>query len=250
MWIMNNEDLTYLEIKKQMEEKSKNRNDSRLLWVVIIALMPFLCMWLVRKPHEYVANFANLGEPVQIETSWWTTIKANWDTVSVNFLAEYDISWRVLTTAQYWDGLLQRIFARDRLEDNIIRYKDVWMWWWVFTQDEYVKRFDWISFSRFLFPQWKSYDDYIYIKNNCSCDNIESFINTHMSHNHLIPANHHIKVLIRKIKKWDYIHIKWYLVELRWSWWYHLKSSLTREDTWDGACETIYVTDISWLREK
>ena len=66
---MNNEDLTYLEIKKQMEEKSKNRNDSRLLWVVIIALIPFLCMWLVRKPHEYVANFADLGEPVQIETS-------------------------------------------------------------------------------------------------------------------------------------------------------------------------------------
>jgi hypothetical protein len=25
---------------------------------------------------------------------------------------------------------------------------------------------------------------------------------------------------------------------------------MTREDTWDWACETILVTDIKWLKEK
>ena len=103
-----------------------------------------------------------------------------------------------------------------------------------------------MSLSRFLLPEYKSYDDYLYMKDRFSWEDI----NSHMSHNHLVPANNRIKKLLRWINKGQFIHIKWYLVRLHSNRGYLLVSSLTREDMWDGACETIYVTDITRLKEK
>ena len=239
----------YKELRADFKEKNKNKKISKykiflliLLWILFI---PFIVLAFM-KSHEYVDNFDNISEPIQIPTSWWTVIYADWDKINVDFLAEYDIKWRVLATAQYWDNIFEKALGWASREDNIIRYKDVWIWWWFLTQDDYVKRFNWTSLSRFLLPEINSYEDYYYIKDRFSWEDI----NSHMSHNHLIPANERIKKLLRWINKWQFIHIKWYLVRLHSNRWYQLVSSLTREDMWDWACETIYVTDISRLREK
>ena len=148
--------------------------------------------------------------------------------------------------AQFWGNIFERIFHSYYLEDNIIRYRDVWIWWWYMGQTDYAERFNRRSSGRFLYPGLKTYEDWYYMFDRFSWDEI----NRHISHNHLIPANNKIRRLLHWIEKWQYVRIKWYLVRLHWDNWYNLTSSLTREDQWDGACETIYVTEVSRLKEK
>ena len=238
----------YDELKTDFKKKKKKLSKNQILIISILLCIFFIPFFVLAfmKSYERIDSFDNILEPIQIPAIWWTTINADWDIVNVDFLYEYDIKWRVLATAQYWDNIFQRALGWAYLEDNLIRYKDVGIWWWFLTQDDYVKRFNRTSLSRFLLPEYKSYEDYLYIKDRFSWEDI----NSHMSHNHLIPANNRIKKLLRWIKKWQFIHIKWYLVRLHSSRWYELKSSVTRDDMWDWACETIYVTDISWLKER
>jgi len=248
---MNNNREIYEELKADFKQKNKKfwKRKNKYIVLGLILLFVFsipLFILEFMKSYEYIDDFDNISEPIQIPTSWWTIMEVDWDVINVDFLAEYDIKWRVLATAQYWDNIFERALGWGQLEDNIIRYKDVWIWWWFLTKDEYVKRFNRMSLSRFLLPEYKSYKDYLYMKDRFSWEDI----NSHMSHNHLVPANNRIKKLLRWIQKWQFIHIKWYLVRLYSDRWYHLVSSLTREDMWDGACETIYVTDISRLKEK
>ena len=246
---MGNRDV-YKELKSDFQKKQngKKKFGIKEMLLIILLLMFFvpIIVFMFMKSYERIDSFGNISDPIQIPTTWWTTMDVDWDIVNIDFLAEYDIKWRVLATAQYWDNVFERALGSAHLEDNIIRYKDVGIWRWFLTQDEYVKKFNWTSLSRFLLPEPKSYEDRLYVKDRYSREDI----NSHMSHNHLIPANNHIKKLLRWIKKWDFIHIKWYLVRLHSNRWYHLVSSLTRDDMWDWACETIYVTDITRLKEK
>ncbi len=72
------------------------------------------------------------------------------------------------------------------------------------------------------------------------------YVEEHMSNNHLIPASKNIKKAMRKARKRDSIRIEGHLVNVQVSsngrvissW----NSSVSREDTGNGACELIYVT--------
>ncbi len=59
---------------------------------------------------------------------------------------------------------------------------------------------------------------------------------------HIIPANRLLAESLMDVQEGDIIRLKGFLVECsqgNWKW----KSSLTRNDTGDGACEVIYITD-------
>lgn len=69
------------------------------------------------------------------------------------------------------------------------------------------------------------------------------YISQHSANTHIIPANISVLKEVKKVSKNDYIYLKGYLANVHfdtgdWS------SSLTREDTGDGACEIFYVTEI------
>lgn len=62
---------------------------------------------------------------------------------------------------------------------------------------------------------------------------------------HVIPYNEYIFKKLVKIKEWDIIELKWYLVNvIDNKSWYVFKTSLSRSDTWAGACEIFYITNI------
>jgi len=67
-------------------------------------------------------------------------------------------------------------------------------------------------------------------------------IETHSANMHLIPRDEVIRDSIEQIKTGDVIELSGYLVNVKaddgWQW----NSSLTRNDTGDGACELIWVT--------
>lgn len=69
-----------------------------------------------------------------------------------------------------------------------------------------------------------------------------------LSNNHLVSDKKTVNKKIMKAEKGDQIHLKGYLVTYS-----HgggtRGTSLTREDTGNGACETIYVTDFKILRK-
>ena len=64
---------------------------------------------------------------------------------------------------------------------------------------------------------------------------------------HIIPANKNIKKIVRKADEWDVISLKGYLVKVIADD-FHWKSSLTRNDTGDGACELIWVEEFEILK--
>ncbi|GGA69319.1 hypothetical protein GCM10011521_04390 [Arenimonas soli] len=61
---------------------------------------------------------------------------------------------------------------------------------------------------------------------------------------HLVPANDRVAAAIDRVKKDQTVRLQGWLVEIRsddgWLW----RSSLTREDSGDGACELIYVCEL------
>lgn len=66
---------------------------------------------------------------------------------------------------------------------------------------------------------------------------------------HMIPADSSVERSLKKLRRGDVIRIKGYLVDINqasgWSW----RTSLTREDTGQGACEIIYVEDVFRLTD-
>ena len=69
-------------------------------------------------------------------------------------------------------------------------------------------------------------------------------IETHSTNMHIIPANDSVKRQLSKVRQGQLVKIKGLLVEAKradgWNW----RSSLSREDTGNGACELMYVTDL------
>ena len=74
----------------------------------------------------------------------------------------------------------------------------------------------------------------------------ESELNSHSANNHLIPADDLIKDKIAALRVGSLVKISGYLVEATHPHADHpWRSSLTRDDSGEGACEIIYVQGIS-----
>jgi len=70
-------------------------------------------------------------------------------------------------------------------------------------------------------------------------------IETSSANMHLIPADAHVAQRLEDVRQGNVVKIRGYLVRVDakdgWNW----KSSLTRHDTGNGACELIWVEDVS-----
>lgn len=70
-----------------------------------------------------------------------------------------------------------------------------------------------------------------------------------VSNIHIIPANPQIANLLAKVKQGDLVRMRGDLVEVvddnGWKW----KSSLSRDDVGDGACEILRVSAIEWVEK-
>ena len=70
-------------------------------------------------------------------------------------------------------------------------------------------------------------------------------IETHSANMHMIPANAQIEKILKDIRPGQIVKLSGDLVQVNASDGWHWKSSLTREDTGNGACEVIYVKTLS-----
>jgi len=65
------------------------------------------------------------------------------------------------------------------------------------------------------------------------------------SNMHMIPASKSIERSLKKIRKGDIVLIRGYLVDVDHDSGWYWRSSMSRNDTGDGACELVYVESMS-----
>ena len=246
----------YQEIKSDFEKSNKNKGGffktrgnykMWLYWIILfLVFLPQIVLLLTKKSYEYTENLDNLSEPIQTLTSWWVNMKIHWVDVKINFLAEYDISWKVISAKDYaWTDIEKWLSPRDFV-----------LWRWKMSRQEIIDKFNWNDYrNRFIYA-------YVPEENANRFDaefswNIKKWdrwtVRTQFSNNHIIPANKKVRRLIKKIKEWDVVRLKWYLVYVHFQtkqWYRERHSSMSRDDRWDHSCEVFYVTDVTRLKEK
>lgn len=70
-----------------------------------------------------------------------------------------------------------------------------------------------------------------------------NYINTHGANTHIISADSSVSDTLFSLESGDIVSISGYLVDVKlpdYTW----KTSRSRDDTWDGSCEIIYVTNL------
>lgn len=228
----------YDELKADFKsDKSKNKVSLTTYVVILLILFIPLCVFLAkRRPYSLVSNFDNLPVPVQVPLSGSTDLIALWKTFKIDYLASYDINWKVIAIKDF-----------DSISDfsDKLSPKDFVLWWWLMWIQENIDKFYRYDnvWDSTLFATIKAWNEEWF-------DNLwwKVFFNKNYSNNRLIPSDKKIRLTLNKIKEWDEIRIKWFLSKIylddnSWSRW---PSCISNSDLW---CEIIYVTDVTWLRE-
>ena len=74
-------------------------------------------------------------------------------------------------------------------------------------------------------------------------------IETSSANMHMIPKNKEITKLLKKVRRGDIVEITGKLVMVTSDQGYQWRSSLTRDDTGDGACELVWVEELKILTQ-
>lgn len=188
----------------------------------------------VLKKYEEVSSYNSIPSPVQIETTGNIEHEVEGHKFNVQLLYEYTVYGKVVGTHSYLGTTTH----------NKVVPKDVGLVWGPMAQEKFNKRLRFVSTGqRYLMTIFKTDDTSWYYN---------MYAPAYISNNHLVPSSKEIRKLMNKIKKDDYVKIQGYLCNIRGpeingTGYYHTESSTVRGDY---NCETIYVTDIKWLKEK
>ena len=146
------------------------------------------------------------------------------DTIGLNAKAAYTIDAQLVSKKRYHHGYMHQLAPYD----FALTWGDL---------PQYLDQLKFSQTSRFCLYN---------LKKNATVN--PQYVQKHMSNNHLIPATKNIAKALRKARKGDLIRIEGHLVDVEASrngavvssW----NTSVSREDTGNGACEIIYVTRI------
>lgn len=204
--------------------------------IAVAFVICFFTMFYVEKDYEYVSSFSSLPWPVQTEKTGQLKWNVDDYEITVDIMAEYTLYGLVVEKHYY---------PPYRIANKLGRF-DFGM---VYGPLLGVDVFECMKFRndgrRFL-----HYEYPLSLANKLGGRDV---VLDSVSNNHMVHADEHVLKLLRNVKEGDYIKIEGYLVYLYYSnedgrgeW----TSSLTRTDRGDGACEVIYVKNITWLKTK
>ncbi len=216
-----------------MKEKIQVKNS----WIALTFLIIIFVLYLVVKPHPNKHRaIEGVGQPIQNETTGSTQLKVDDYSVDIKYLYSYEISALVVSTEKYSSGLPGKLAPRDFA-----------LAWGVVAANNDKINFHWSQSNRWYFWKINSGND----ESNLKSIGGMAVVSKNSSNNHLIPSDDVVKKQIKRIRTGDYIRLKGYLVNVSaknsegrsYTW----NSSTTRNDTGDGSCELIYVTDLEKL---
>ena len=144
----------------------------------------------------------------------------------VTALANFRVRARVLLTEHYWWG-----------RDADVAPVDLTMGWRLMSNQEVL---DGLHIYR-------GRRAYVWSPRDGRMPASEQDINTHSANMHLVPSTPELADRLRAINPGDLVDIHGYLIELKFPDGATWTSSLTRTDTGNGACELVWVNDLSKL---
>lgn len=123
---------------------------------------------------------------------------------------------------------------------DFINIKDICVVWGYNIETEVYKE------MKFNSGSWTCYFEF---KSGTTQEVWSKFKNDSGSNNHLLSDIEEVNEMIMNVKEGDQVYLKGYLVEYSYGEEFRRGTSITRTDTGNGACETIYVTDFQILKE-
>ncbi len=181
-------------------------------------------------------------EPLQTEAReegvvWEINHKGDHYKVVITPLYEYDISGKVVSVRKW----------RSWEESGCPVWKEVFpldfaLTWGKVAEEKYARYIKFYHTPASRFVHWK----YNFPAQGPSLS--QRYLESHISNNHLCPANETIRYALKKVKKGDRVRIEGWLMYMELfkdnQKLFSARSSTTRKDTWGGACESIYVKRI------
>lgn len=197
---------------------------------VIFSLTAVLSFSLLYRPHSTVAPQAAFplqptDDPVQSSVTGEAADPIVWEengmTWTMQPRASYQISARVLGNKRYYDW-----------QSSVVP-RDLALAWGDMSDpavDEWIR---WRQSNRWYHSEWDGQLPYS-----------QSYIASHTANVHIIPATDNLDKALRQLEENDLVYLEGYLVDLQvvdGARVGQVHTSLSREDTGDGACEILYV---------
>lgn len=194
---------------------------SRLEKITIVGIIIVVFLF-VKSLIPVSKNVGEIPEPIQINLKKSESISIAGDSgnVDLSLLAEYTIDAVVKSKKKYSDYPSQ------------VSIYDLALAWGDLNSEEIDKYINYSQSNRWYYYRYSN-------ESSVSQD----YISKHSSNVHIIHKDDEILKEIKDIKENDRIKLEGYLVNVNFSngpW----KSSLTRSDTGNGACEIMYVTNV------
>jgi len=200
----------------------------KTLPLLLIVLFLFLCG--CNKPTPTGVEFDSIDtshDPVQTPPTSKEpiVIEMGKDVFNLIPLAEYKVSGMAVCKTSYsedWGSKVSPV--------------DLAIAWGKLAEPEYGKYITFWHGFRWYYYKWRE---------RSPVD--ASYVTTHSSNNHIIPANENIYRAIKMIKKKDKVVLEGFLVNLKVTYkgqtatW---NTSLSRNDTGHGSCELFYVSKV------
>ena len=239
-----NNEISRINRKQDNKNDLKKYNISKIIKSCLPALIPVIILIVmikmnsgnnVAKNVNYGKNLDSIPSPIQASAKGKITKKVGNSSYVLTRVASYKISGRVVCVCHYYGAT---VF------DNISPI-DIGLSWGTLARNENNKKVTWwTNDDRHLFCE---YPDSNWVTKMGGSAKIDSSF----SNNHIICSDRKIEEKISTIREGDFVQLTGYLVNVVCDsddgYIYEIKTSTTRNDIGDGACEILYVTDVSWL---
>ena len=144
------------------------------------------------------------------------------DGVSLQTRAHFDITARVLSRKDYSSS-----------SDGDLVPVDLALGWGRMSDSEVLAKVDISQSGRFYYWRVKAFPI------------PQREIETSSANMHMIPADEDVKRQLEDVRPGQLVHIEGFLVDARRADGWHWNTSMTRNDTGGGACELIYVENVT-----
>lgn len=133
--------------------------------------------------------------------------------------ATFELRARVLSREDYWLGTEAELSPLDLA-----------LGWGAMSDQAILDRIEITQGSRWYFTRYES-----------PAPLSDRGIVTQSSNMHMVPSNHWVRGKLKEVRRGDVVLLKGYLVDIRNEAGFFWPTSLSREDTGNGACELFYV---------
>jgi len=189
--------------------------------LIVATLVAIFVIWRGDPGVRYPPGVLVPGEPTQ-------TMLSNSDAwqhglYRIEPLARYDITARVISTRSYWMG-----------RDSNISPLDFAVAWGEMSDQALLDQFHFNRGSR-----------HFYFRPRGEMPLPMDEVNSHLANMHLIPATEDVATRLDAVSAGQIVTMGGYLVQVTGPNGFFWKSSLSRTDEGDGACELMWVEELS-----